>query len=233
MKKKTANVLPNTYNTQDNTTTLTVFNKKGKALQVTFDVSDLTLVSENGPYFAEWHKDYNNYLILTKRQVSVNGRKTFHKIPLATLILGVSSTTPILYRDQDTLNLHHENLIIYDRYEQNQYVLTTSDTALITLKNKYGLVVGEAIIDRSDLDYVVTTQFNWTIQKRLKGQPRVIANTPTGRVLLDHYLTTPNEDEYVVHLNKNPLDNRRANLRLEKIELDENTDELPSCHKSS
>ncbi len=221
MKKNQHKVSPNTYTTNDQTATLTVLNKKGKELHVTFDVADLSIVSENGPYFAQWHKDYNDYFILTQRNVMVNGRERLHKIPLATIILGVSSTTPVLFHDQSTLNLCRDNLSVYNRFEQNDYCVHDNQTVSITLKNKYGLHAATAIIDEADLASVITPEFSWTVQKRLKGQPSVVANTPSGRVYLSNHLLTPAENERVVYSNKNPLDHRRQNLRVEVIELDE------------
>lgn len=220
MKKTKQKVLPNTYTTQEDVVTLTAFNKKGKPYDVTFNVTHLELVQANGPYFLEWHKDFNAYLVLTSKKVNLNGRETYHKIPLATLILNCASTEPVLYQDQNTLNLCDDNLAIYDRYEQNEIEIQSNQTALITLKNKYGLAVGHAIIDEADLDSVVNDSYNWTVQKRLKGQPRVIANTKEGRVYLNQLLMQPATDERVKYLNKNPLDHRRQNLVLEKIELE-------------
>ena len=53
----------NHYEIENTIVKLTVFNKKGKAFTAQFDLEDLETVKNAGVWHAQWHKDFNNYII--------------------------------------------------------------------------------------------------------------------------------------------------------------------------
>lgn len=99
-------------------------------------------------------------------------------------------------------------------YSPNEYVLY-EDRAEIVLKDKNSVEVGRAIIDLDDVEKC--KPYKW----HMRLHNYVIATIPNGtkssneKVHLHRLITGYDGAEYVVdHINRNPLDNRKANLRV-------------------
>ena len=52
----------NSYEIKDNVVYITILKKDGTELITKIDESDLVLINDMGTWFAEWNKDYNNYI---------------------------------------------------------------------------------------------------------------------------------------------------------------------------
>jgi|GEM_PF-538480 len=217
MKKKTSLPIPS-YEIDDQIVTLTAYTKKGKPVTAIFDVEDLDKVQSIDNWIAQWHKDFNEFLIQSKQTINENGKTHIKKVSLPATILNVSTNAPIRHINGNLMDNRKSNLEIYVRAQKNDYQVLANNTVAVHLKNRYGQVVADALISQEDLERVVNPEFTWIQKKRSNGQPRVVAHTEAGFITLDRYLTECPENFYVYHINKNPLDNRRQNLELKKIE---------------
>ena len=56
------NDIGNAYEVKNNIAYITVLKKDGIELISKIDEADLELIKDMGTWFAEWNKDYNNYL---------------------------------------------------------------------------------------------------------------------------------------------------------------------------
>lgn len=214
----------NHYEIENNIVKLTVFNKKGKAFTAQFDLEDLETVKNAGVWHAQWHKDFNNYIIQTSAEVIQKGKKRYIKPTLQSTVLKCSPNAPIRHLNGDLLDNRKINLEIYNRRQKNEYDVLDNGVIAIHLKDRYGNLVNKALISAEDLDKVVNETYTWVCQKKANGQPYAIAHTEMGRVYLDTYLTNCQPGYRVYHINKNPLDNRRQNLEVKELELQENNE---------
>jgi hypothetical protein len=93
----------------------------------------------------------------------------------------------------------------------NQYRIE-KDVVYLTLKNRAGQVTGEALVDLIDLAMLEALGKRWCAKHSPDGG---ISAVRSGKVPDLHRLLTGAPEGLVVdHLNRNPLDNRRANLRV-------------------
>lgn len=215
----------NQYEIIDDYVNLTVFNKKGKSFTAQFDVEDLDKVQSYSHWYAQWNKDFNDYMVETKSKIDQNGKTRYIKPTLQSVILGTSKNAPIRHLNGDLLDNRKCNLEIYNRQQINDYEQLENGDVAIHLKDRYGNIVNKALISREDLDQVVTENYTWISKKKPNGQPYVLTHTPEGPLYLDTYLTNCPSGFYVYHINKNPLDNRRHNLEIKEIETPNNLKE--------
>lgn len=208
--------IENNFNTEEDVTFITILKKNGDELIAKIDSTDLDSVKSNGTWFAEWNKDFNNYLVLNISNTKKNKKNKPLKQSLQSIILNVSNTTPIRHINGDTLDNRRCNLEIVQRNTKNEYEKIDADTFAISLKDKYGKEQAKALISSSDLHTVVNDNYSW-VYYRNNNDICVIANTPDGRVHLDRIIMKPSDSETIHHINLNPLDNRRNNL--EKVEI--------------
>jgi len=220
MKRKIVIKKPE-YEITEDVVKLTVYSKKGKAIVTIFDRADLEKVQTITSWYAQWDKDFDNYLVLSKTLKESNGKKIALKDVLPATILEVSPNAPIHHINGDILDNRKSNLKLYDRNQKNEFTQLDNQVIAIKLKNRYGYVVAETLISNEDLDHVVNENYTWIQQKRSNGQPIVIANTEEGRIILARHLMNCPTDSYVYHINKNPLDNRRQNLEIKQLETDD------------
>ena len=75
----------NQYDIVGDVVNLTVFNKKGKSFVAQFDLEDLEKVKNYSYWYAQWHKDFNCYIIETKTKINENAKE--EKIVLEIIIL--------------------------------------------------------------------------------------------------------------------------------------------------
>ncbi|WP_224038217.1 hypothetical protein [Clostridium gelidum] len=201
----------NTYTTKDNTTEITVLKKDGSELICKVDTFDAERVQKAGTWFAEWHKDFNNYLVQTLITSKVDGKTVSAKQTIQSVILDVSPKAPIKHLNGNTLDNRKENLELYNKNLKNDCTKIDHETMGIILRDKFGNSKDTALISMEDVDDVVKDGYNWVFYK--KGtELMVVANTPEGRIRLDELIMSPDETLKVHHINLNPLDNRRKNL---------------------
>ncbi|MBY0754259.1 hypothetical protein K5V21_02205 [Clostridium sardiniense] len=208
--------MENNFKTEEGVTFITILKKNGDELIAKIDSSDLDSVKSIGTWFAEWNKDFNNYLVLNISNTEKNKKNKPLKQSLQSIILNVSSTTPIRHINGNTLDNRRCNLEIVQRNTKNEYEKIDADTFAISLKDKYGKEQAKALISSSDLHTVVNDDYSW-VYYRNNNDICVIANTPDGRIHLDRIIMKPSDSETIHHINLNPLDNRRSNL--EKVEI--------------
>ena len=210
----------NQYDIVGDVVNLTVFNKKGKSFVAQFDLEDLEKVKNYSYWYAQWHKDFNCYIIETKTKINQNGKVRYLKPTLQSVVLGTSKNAPIRHINGDLLDNRKSNLEIYNRQQINSYERLDNGDIAIHLKDRYGNIVNKALISAEDLAGVVNEQYTWISKKQPNGQPYVLAHTPSGPLYLDAFLAKPQSGFYVYHINKNPLDNRRQNLELKELETE-------------
>ena len=186
---------------------LTAYTKKGKPVVAIFDAVDVEKITAFENWRAVWHTDFDCHIIESKDYKDGRAIRT----PVAAAILDCSQNAPIRYIDGDILNNSNSNLEIYNvKAQPNEYKIIEAGISVI-LKDRYGRVVGEFLIDACDLDLVVNSGHVWLKKRRASGQPYVA--TADG-LLLAHFLLGVSEG-FIHYENRNPLDNRRKNIRVD------------------
>ncbi|WP_331681761.1 hypothetical protein [Romboutsia sp.] len=203
--------IENKYETQGSVTLITILKKNNTELIAKIDTEDLEKVQAMGTWFAEWHKDFNSYLVQNLTTTKVDKKLKSTKRNLQSVILDTAASAPIRHINGDTLDNRKCNLDIVDRKAKNEYEVIDDDTIAVILKDRYGKAQAKALISAKDLDKVVNKKYTWIYHKGYK-QPQVIAHTPQGKVHLEDIIMKPGENMRVHHINLNPLDNRRKNL---------------------
>ena len=209
-------VKENKYTTKDILTEITVYKKDGTEFICKIDTFDAERVKNAGPWFAEWHKDFNSYLVQRFVTTTVNGKTKRIKQTIQSFILDVDAKAPIKHLNGDTLDNRKNNLELYDRYAKNDCKKLDYATMGIILRDKFGNAKDTALIDMDDVNDVVRDGYNW-VTYRKGNELMVVANTKNGRIRLDEFIMEPEEGMKVHHINLNPLDNRRSNLELKEI----------------
>ena len=218
-EEKTKNT-ENIFEVKGDVTLVTIYKKNGTPLKAQIDTEDLEKVKNAGTWFAQWHKDFNSYLVQNISSSKVNKKAKSLKQGIQTIIMDVPATTPVKHINGDTLDNRKVNLRVYDRNEKNEIKQLDNSTIAILLRDKYGNVTAKAQISISDNEKVLAEGIVWTTYK--KGDKTfVVANTPEGRIYLDKFLMEPDAIQRVHHINLNPLDNRRGNLELTSIDSEQ------------
>jgi len=201
----------NKYTTKGNVTEITVLKKDGSELICKIDTFDAERVQKAGTWFAEWHKDFNNYLVQTLITSKVNGKTVSTKQTVQSVILDVNPKAPIKHLSGNTLDNRKENLELYNKNLKNDCTKIDHETMGIILRDKFGNSKDTALISMEDLNQVVIDGYNWVMHKK-GSEHMVVANTADGRIRLDQLIMNPDDTMKVHHINLNPLDNRRKNL---------------------
>jgi len=201
----------NKYTTKGNVTEITVLKKDGSELICKIDTFDAERVQKAGTWFAEWHKDFNNYLVQTLITSKVNGKTVSTKQTVQSVILDVNPKAPIKHLSGNTLDNRKENLELYNKNLKNDCTKIDHETMGIILRDKFGNSKDTALISMEDLNQVVLDGYNWVMHKK-GSEHMVVANTADGRIRLDQLIMNPDDTMKVHHINLNPLDNRRKNL---------------------
>ena len=106
--------------------------------------------------------------------------------------------------------MRHGSFLDETIYDRNAYVLE-GETARILLKDKHLNVVAEAIIDAEDISKC--KEFKWYARK--SRTKLYVAGTINGKkVFLHRFILGYDGELDVDHINMNPLDNRKSNLRI-------------------
>lgn len=207
----------NKYEIQGDIALITVLKKNGSELVAKIDATDLDKVKNIGTWFAEWHKDFNSYLVQSISKTKTNKKSKPLKQNLQSVVLDTNPKAPIKHINGDTLDNRKSNLQIVERNTKNDYEEVDENTIAIILKDKLGNPSSKALISKEDLDKIITDEFSWVEYKK-RDNVYVVANTPNGRIYLDKMLMNPINEEKVHHINLNPLDCRRNNMeKVEKI----------------
>ena len=203
--------------------------KDGTTINATIDAEDLTRVLEKSTWFAQWHKDFNNYLVQTFTEQNEADEKYIGKQTIQSFLLNVHTKAPIRHLNGDTLDNRKCNLEIYTQNTTNDIQEFNAETIAIILRDKYGKENGKTLIDKDDLDRVKETGYSWVCYK-INGEPYAVANTPEGRMFLNRFIMQSTENKVTHAINLNTLDNRKANL--EHAKPREETDTVETTEKS-
>lgn len=198
---------------------MSVSKKDGTTLVCKIDTFDAERIKNAGTWFAEWHKDYNNFLVQRLVSLKVNGKTKKQKQTLQSFILDVNPKAPIKHLNGNTLDNRKNNLELFDRHAKNDCEKVDHQTTGIILRDKFGNKKQVALIDSQDANKVIKDGYNWVTYKK-NDSLMIIANTPKGRVRLDNLIMNVDSDEKekeVHHINLNPLDNRRKNLEIKEL----------------
>ena len=206
----------NKYEIQGNIVLISLLNKKGLELITKIDVEDIEKTKNMGTWFAEWHKDFNSYLVQNISSTKTNKKSKPLKQNLQSVILGTNPNAPIKHINGDTLDNRKCNLQIVERNTKNDYEIIDENTVAIILKDKYGKAFSKALISKEDINTVITDEFSW-VEYKVNNNIHVVANTPNGRIYLDKMLMTPSDNEVIHHINLNPLDCKRNNMEIKEI----------------
>jgi hypothetical protein len=174
----------------------------------------LQRILDKGTWFAEWHKDFNSYLVLTIC-APTEDQKHAEKLTLQAFLLGLSPKAPIRHLNGDTLDNRKGNLQIYDQNTVNDYRIIDENTIAVILRDKFGKEIATTLVDKEELPKVVNSDHSW-VPYVLKQEPYAISNTKAGRVYMDRFIMNTDENMVVHHINLNPLDNRKSNLENKK-----------------
>ena len=138
------------------------------------------------------------------------------KQSLQSVILNVNPKAPIRYINGDTLDNRKCNLEIFNQNTMNEYEKKDGVVSII-LKDKFGKKEGIALISEEDLPIVINEKYSWVLHKS-HNKISVVANTPEGRIHLEDIIMPREENHKIEHINNNPLDNRKSNLKLVSLE---------------
>jgi len=187
---------------------LTAYTKKEKPIVALFDVADIGKVEAFSNWRAVWDTRLDGPTIESKALHEGRAIRT----PVAAAILGCSPNAPIRHLNGDVLDNRRVNLEIYDvKGQPNDYEVVDGHV-VVMLRDRYGVVIGEALIDKDDLESVINDDHVWLKKRRSNGQPYVVNQ---NGLLLAHFLLGLDVG-FVVYLNKNPLDNRRSNIKCQE-----------------
>lgn len=214
-------VKENQYEIEENMAYLKVMKKDGTVIDAKIDTSDLERVLEKGGWFAEWNKDFNNYIVQRLSDCVIDGKKYKGKQALQNFILDVHPKAPVRNCNGDTLDNRKENLEIYNSNSKNDYKVLDENNAAVILRDKYGRENGKTIIDKSDLDKVINSGLTW-VYYRKADKPYAVANSKEGRVYLNRFIMNTPEEMITHHKNLNTLDNRKSNLENLSLEVEDN-----------
>jgi len=194
--------------------------KDGTTVDTKIDSEDLDRVLEKGTWFAEWSKDFNNYLVKTLSSSSADGKNAKEKQTLQSFILNTNTKTPIRHINGDTLDNRKSNIKIYDQNAViNDYEVVDADSVYIILRDKYGRKNGKTLIDSEDLDRVINSFHSWVYYLH-EGEHYAVANTKNGRVFLHNFIMNAPEGMVTKYATHNTMDNRKSNLKNVPIEKD-------------
>ena len=184
------------------------------------------MVLDKGTWFAEWNKNFNSYLVQNVSYPSIDGKSHKEKQTLHAFILGAHAKAPIRHINGDTLDNRRCNLEIYNQNAgSNDYEGLDSETVAIILRDKYGKEKSRSIIDKEDLDRVISSGYTWVYYVN-RDRNYAVANSSEGRIYLHNFIMNTPENTITKHINLNTLDNRKANLNNVELVEESETENL-------
>lgn len=202
----------NDYEIHNDTVVLKLNKRDGTFLYTQIDREDLERVLDKGTWFAEWHADFNNFLVQNVSYFYTNSKKHRKKATLHSFIMGTDSKAPIKHVDGDTLNNCKSNLKVYRQTMMNDYQEIDNETVAIILRDKQGKEKARTLIDKEDLERVLNNGYTWFYVKAPEGYPYAVANSVEGRIYLHRFIMNTPDDMETDHKFHNTLDNRKQNL---------------------
>jgi len=197
---------PHQIEIEGNIGKLTAYTKKGKPVVAIFDATDIDKIRAFKNWRAVWNTEFDCPVIESKD--FKDGRAT--RTPVGAAILECSPNAPIRHINVDFLDNRRSNLEIYDvKAQPNEYAI--GNRVGMILKDRYGYAIGVCDFDKVDLDLVINSGHVWFKKQRPTGQPYIVNQ---DGLLLAHLLLGVNEG-FVSYENKNPLDNRRKNIKID------------------
>lgn len=103
-------------------------------------------------------------------------------------------------------------------HDKNEYIML-DDHAEIVLRDRQNNIVAHALIDLEDVDKCKLQK--WSLCKKQQNQNYVRAKNTKINESLHRYILGYNGPLVIDHINRNPLDNRKCNLRI--VTVAENT----------
>jgi len=201
----------NEYEIKGNIAYIKLSKKDGSSINTKIDADDLKAVLDKGTWFAEWDKNFNNYLVKILNK-TLKEKQTLHSF-----LLNTNTRTTIRHLNGDTLDNRRSNIKIYDQNAVvNDYEVVDADSVYIILRDKYGNKNGRVLIDSKDLDRVINSFHSWVYYMQ-GGEHYAVANTKDGRVYLHNFIMTAPENMVTKFVTHNTLDCRRSNLKNESI----------------
>lgn len=96
----------------------------------------------------------------------------------------------------------------------NKYIIKDNYAEMILESQKYG--TQKALIDIQDIEKVKMFRWGLLLDRTAKKQKFYVQSSVRGNknILLHRIITQCPEDKEVDHINHNPLDNRRSNLKI-------------------
>lgn len=202
----------NEYEIKGNVAYIKLMKKDGTTIDTQIDATDLKMVLDKGTWFAEWHKDFNNYLVQHIDHSSAAGKKLKEKQTLHSFILDTHTKTPIRHLNDDTLDNRRCNIKIYDQNTAiNGFEIVDPETVAVILRDKYGIRKERTLIDKEDLDKVINSGYSWVYYLN-RGEHYAVSNSENGRIYLQNFIMDPLENMVTKHVTHNTLDNRKSNL---------------------
>ncbi|AMN30966.1 hypothetical protein BFS06_12200 [Clostridium perfringens] len=220
----------NEYEIKGDRAFLKLNRRDGSKLITQIDLEDLDRVTSKGTWFAEWHKDFNNYFVQNVSYYYEDGKKHRKKISLHTFLMNTKPSEPIRHCDGDTLNNCKANLKVYNRTMMNDYEQISDDTIAIILRDSNGNEKARTLIDKEDLEKVINNGHTWCYF-RCKGEPYAVLNLKSKRVYLHRFIMNTPKDMVTDHINHDTLDNRKRNLR--NATISENMQNRKSARRDS
>ncbi|MDF2879915.1 MAG: hypothetical protein K0R54_472 [Clostridiaceae bacterium] len=206
----------NDYEITGNIVLLKLPKKDGSIVNCKIDPTDLRKVVDKGAWFAEWNKEFNNYLV--KTEITTGNIK--EKLNLDSFILDAHPKAPIRHFNEDTLDNRRSNIQVYDANSMNDYEELDSETISVILRDKYGREKARTNIDKEDLERVVNDKHSWVYYK--KGTEHfAVMNSPEGRVFLQDYIMNTPQDKVTKFNDYNTLNNKKSNLIISSSEDEE------------
>ena len=203
----------NDYEIKDNVVLLKLPKKDGSTVDCKIDPTDLRKVIDKGSWFAEWNKEFNNYL--AKTEIITGNIK--EKLSLDSFILDAHPKAPIRHFNEDTLDNRRSNIQVYNSKAMNDYEELDSDTISVILRDKYGREKARTNIDKDDLEKVINNEHSWVYYK--KGTEHyAVMNSPEGRIFLQDYIMDTPQDKVTKFNDFNTLNNKKSNLIIESSE---------------
>lgn len=211
----------NEYEVKGKIAYLNLTTKKGTLIKAKIDSDDLDRVLAIGIWFPQWHKDFNNYLVQTISDCTIDGSIVSQKQTLHSFILGTHHKILIKHKNGDTLDNRKGNLQIYNENEGiNDYKESDSETFAVVLKDKFCKGNIKTYIDKKDIDKAVYSGYTW-VPYKVRDSIHAVANTPKGRIYLESLLMETPEGKITQHINENTLDNRRVNLKNPSLKFED------------